>query len=252
MLRYVTLAIVIVGLLASPALGFTGLDWDDNTEPDLQDYQVYSCTTWPCDTGTGTLEATVTVSDWTPGGNLPNDTCYFVTARDTSLNESGESNVVETGPSQVCPPADTTPPAAPVNLQLVTASSGTTVDFDNPVPATGCGAGELLTLHQGIDFGSNWGCWGTTNFQVTFATSGPTSESFSFVTPAILQEVTLVSDAAGDATVDFSDNNGQTASILLPAGQTVTLTTGWSQASTTVTMTTPAGWNNSITRLEYQ
>jgi len=112
-------ALYLVLLFAVPAYADL-LIWDANTEPDMFDYRVYSCTTPPCDLGTAGASVVTIVhptTSWTFG--VTPDTCYFVTARDITLNESTESNAVNTGPSNVCTVVDTTPPSAPANLQYV-------------------------------------------------------------------------------------------------------------------------------------
>ncbi len=98
--------------------GQVDLDWDDNTEPDLDSYNVYR---------DGAQIATgVTSSQYSDTGLSPSTQyCYTVTAVDTSNNESAESN-------QACDTtqeADTTPPAAPTNL-TASAVSPSQIDLD--------------------------------------------------------------------------------------------------------------------------
>jgi VCBS repeat-containing protein len=61
------------------------LDWDDNTEPDLDSYNVYR--------GGQQIATGVTASQYSDTGLSPSTQyCYTVTAVDTSSNESGQSN----------------------------------------------------------------------------------------------------------------------------------------------------------------
>ncbi len=130
-----------------------------------------------------------------------------------------------------------------------------TVNFDNPAPSGS--AGSWLTTFGGINWGSQqWAWWGpeagmdSTN-HVDFGASGVTSRQFSFSSaPQMLKTVTFVSLASGTATL--KDNNGQTSSVSLVAGQNVVATTNWATASTTVTVTISVGWDGAITALTYQ
>ncbi|MGC9453683.1 MAG: fibronectin type III domain-containing protein, partial [Phycisphaerae bacterium] len=70
------------------------LDWDDNSEPDLDSYNVYSDTTsgFTCDSGT-LLVSGVTASNYSDTGLSAGTTYYYkVTAMNTSYEESSPSN----------------------------------------------------------------------------------------------------------------------------------------------------------------
>lgn len=79
------------------------LDWADNTEPDLAGYNVYRTTDAPTAatrTWTKVNAGLVTASTYTDTG-LVNSTAYYyyVTAADTSSNESGPSNEASATPN---------------------------------------------------------------------------------------------------------------------------------------------------------
>jgi len=85
------------GLVATAGDGSVGLDWDDNSEGDLDDYTVYRGTV----SGTRPLlQAGVAASNYTDNTAV-NGTEYFysVTATDNSANESGHSSEVSATPA---------------------------------------------------------------------------------------------------------------------------------------------------------
>ncbi|MFO8006838.1 MAG: PA14 domain-containing protein, partial [Candidatus Brocadiia bacterium] len=112
------------GLSATAGDGQVSLNWDDNTEGDLDSYNVYR------DTASGgpyTQIATgVATSDYTDTG-VTNDTTYYyvVTAVDTSSNESGYSNEASATPT------DSTPPGAPTNLSATAGDGQVDLDWDD-------------------------------------------------------------------------------------------------------------------------
>ncbi len=84
------------GLTAIPGNRQVALDWDNNTEPDLASYNVYRAT---ASGGPFSLITTVTVSNYTNTGLKHNTTYfYYVTAVDTSGNESAQSAHVSATP----------------------------------------------------------------------------------------------------------------------------------------------------------
>lgn len=94
-------------LLATPAFAnHQEFSWDANIEPDLKEYRLYTCPALPCTKLEGVLYSV------TPMTKLPithgTEGDAFVTAIDTSDNESVESNVVV---------YDAVPPFGPKNLK---------------------------------------------------------------------------------------------------------------------------------------
>ncbi len=107
------------GLSATPGDEVVTLDWNDNSEGDLDGYNVYRATVTG---GPYTKQNTSLLSSSNYTDNsVTNGTTYYyvVTAVDTSTNESDNSDEVSATPY-----ADTTPPAAPTGLSA-TAGEGT-------------------------------------------------------------------------------------------------------------------------------
>ena len=101
------------------------LDWADNTEPDLDGYNVYRSTT----SGSGYIQlngSLLSSSDYTDN-SVSNGTTYYyvVTAVDTSSNESGYSN------EDSATPTDTTPPAAPTGLAATPGDATVSLDWND-------------------------------------------------------------------------------------------------------------------------
>jgi len=86
------------GLSATAGDGMVSLDWNDNTEPDLDGYNVYRSTT----SGSGYSQINslpLSSSDYTDNSVTNGITYYYVvTAVDTDLNESVYSNEVSATP----------------------------------------------------------------------------------------------------------------------------------------------------------
>jgi hypothetical protein len=98
------------GLAATAGAGFVSLDWNDNTEPDLSEYQVFRSTTNSF--GTANKIAEVAASRFVDASGLTTGTTfyYWLKAVDRSENASAESVVASAVPTA---PIDTTPPGTP-------------------------------------------------------------------------------------------------------------------------------------------
>ena len=96
------------GLTATPGDRVVNLDWDNNSEPDIAGYNIYSSTTSGSDF-TKINISTVTNSQYQDSG-LTNGVAYYykVTALDTDSYESDYSSEVSATPN------DTTIPSAPI------------------------------------------------------------------------------------------------------------------------------------------
>ncbi len=113
----------IVGVLvlsSSTAWGAT-LAWTPNSEPDLAGYRVYQCSRQPCTRSSGQASllaslGTVTSMDiGTPAVTRH----YFITAYDSSNNESGASGLATFTPSGSPPPPPPAAPPIPGGLQII-------------------------------------------------------------------------------------------------------------------------------------
>jgi hypothetical protein len=138
---------------------------------------------------------------------------------------------------------------------IVSSVSSTTVTFDNPVPP-GSSGNFLNGLFQGINFGSGGWRWegpygpDTTN-NIYFASSTGLSRQFSFSAgPRLLVSVRVFTGVAG--TLTLTDNLGQKRTQTITPGSMQMLTTGWTQASSTVTVRFSAGWELGVDDIVYR
>ena len=113
-------------LVATAGERQVALDWDDNTEPDLAGYNVYSSTTQggPYTQINLSLVASAT-SEYVDAG-LPGGTIrfYVVKAVDDGLNVSGSSNEASATPSD-------SPPATPTGLDATAGDEQVALDWDD-------------------------------------------------------------------------------------------------------------------------
>lgn len=85
------------GLVATPGDSMVGLDWADNTEPDLESYTVYRSTT--SGSGYAVIASGLTASGYTDDTSVNGTTYYYiVTATDNLSNESASSSEVSATP----------------------------------------------------------------------------------------------------------------------------------------------------------
>src|SRR5579871_1782430 len=135
------------------------------------------------------------------------------------------------------------------------ATGGTTVTvtFDNPAPSGS--SGSLLNgIFQGINFGTgNWdweGPWASDPSNNIYFSSQVTSRQFTFSPgPMLLVSLHALTDVNG--TLTLTDNLGQTKSQAITTGSMQLVTTGWTQASTTVTVSFTAGMELAIDDITY-
>jgi hypothetical protein len=136
------------------------------------------------------------------------------------------------------------PASAPASV-----SSATTVAFD-----------DLSTLNQPlngqypanvIDWGSDgwWlaGPWAqfTTN-SVSFNGEGVTSGTLNFVSPRSLVQLDADNGGKGESAVSLSCDGQAPIQATVPPGQVVTIKTGWSDACSSVTVTSSNGWQTNF------
>lgn len=170
-------------LSASAGDSTVSLDWDDNTEGDLDSYNVYRSTTQG--SGYTSIATGVANSDYIDN-TVTNGTTYYyvVTAVDTSSNESAYSNEASTTPE-----GDVTPPAAPTNLAATAGNNSVSLNWDdnsepdldsyNVYRDTTAG-GPYTQIASGVatsDFVDNTVTNGTTYYYVVTAVDTSTNES---------------------------------------------------------------------------
>ncbi len=172
------------GLDATAGDGTVSLDWDDNSEDDLEGYNVYRSTA----SGSGYSQLNgplLSTSDYTDN-SVTNGTTYYyvVTAVDTSSNESGNSN------EDSAEPIDTTPPAAPTALVATAGDSTVSLDWDDNTEidldgynvyrstSQGGGYGQINgPLLSSSDYTDNSVVNGTTYYYVVTAVDANSNES---------------------------------------------------------------------------
>jgi hypothetical protein len=124
----------------------------------------------------------------------------------------------------------------------------TTISFDSPAPPGV--SNDPIGIYQGIDFGNRWRWMAPGPLTVPMVTNGihfdgveppPAVRTFTFV-PAPRLLISLVVIAWNPGSLTLTDDLGQTASLTMAGGALGTLVTGWTQPSTTVTVTVN-GWN---------
>jgi hypothetical protein len=138
---------------------------------------------------------------------------------------------------------------------ITTASTTTTVTFDNPVPSGNSGS-FLNGVFQGINFGTNRWRWETAfgpnpTRYIYFNSASGTSRTFTFSPgPRTLVSINVFTGTAG--TLTLTDNLGQTRTQAITTGSMQLVTTGWTQPSTTVTVNFTAGRNLGVDDIVYQ
>jgi len=215
---------VPTGLSAVPGNHVVTLNWDDNSESDVNGYNVYRATV---SGGPYTKQNPLLLSDSNyTDSNVTNGTTYYyvVTAVDMSANESDNSAQVSATPY-----ADTTPPAVPTGLSAAPGQGTVSLNWNdngegdlagyNIYRSTVSGGpytkqnGPLLTSSAYID---NNVTNGTTYYYVVTAVDASTNQSgYSSqvsATPVNLPPAapTGLSAIAGNGTVSLNwNNNGE-------------------------------------------
>jgi hypothetical protein len=179
------------------------------------------------------------VTTYTMTGLTSGQTYYFaVAAYDrTDGSESVKSNEMST---TLRPSGET--------------GTSVTVTFDNPVPPGS--SGDILNgLFQGIDFGSEQWRWESEagpegRNAIYFDSHSENSRAFTFApAPRMLVSLRVFTEMAGRLTM--RDNLNQTTVQEITTGAMQLVTTGWTQASTTITVHFTAGWELSVDALTY-
>jgi len=134
------------GLVATAGDGTVSLDWNSNSEGDLDGYNVYRSTTQ----GSGYSKINGSLlgsSDYTDNSATNGTTYYYVvTAQDISLNESGYSN------EDYATPADMTAPSAPTGLAAYAGDGTVSLNWNDN------GEGDLdgYNIYRSITSGSGY------------------------------------------------------------------------------------------------
>jgi len=85
----------------------------------------------------------------------------------------------------------------------------------------------------------------TTN-SISFNGGGPTSGSFTFVTPKRLISLKAFNGGTAASTITLSCSGNPTKTLSIAPNQLVTIATGWTATCTTVTIGSSNGWNTNF------
>jgi hypothetical protein len=135
-----------------------------------------------------------------------------------------------------------------------TAAPPATVTFDDLTNINGVLNGVYPT--GVIDWGTNvWylsGPWSlfTTN-SISFNSGAVTSAVFTWATPRRLISLQAFNGGSAASTITLSCAGQTTKTQIVPAGQVVTISTGWSGTCTTVTVGSSNGWDTNFDTLAY-
>jgi hypothetical protein len=153
------------------------------------------------------------------------------------------------------------PTATPTPIPAATATPTRTPLPATPTPATVTTtfddrAGQNQALNGQypagvIDWGSNqWfhaAPWGQfTTKSVSFNAAARTSASFTFLTPRKLVSLRAYNGGGSPSTVTLSCAGQATKTVTVPAGQLVTIQTGWAGTCGTVTVGSSNGWDTNL------
>ena len=151
---------------------------------------------------------------------------------------------------EVAPEAAPAPAPVPAPAP---AASAATVSFDD-ISATNQPLNGQYPANI-IDWGTDgwWlaGPWGqfTTN-SVSFNGEGVTSATLSFVSPRSLVQLDADNGGKAESSVSLSCDGQATVQATVPAGQVLTIKTGWTDACTSVTVTSSNGWQTNFDNLQ--
>jgi hypothetical protein len=143
-------------------------------------------------------------------------------------------------------------PGAGVPVTVALPTGPLTVTFDDLGP----GGQNLVGQYPSgvINWGTTaWylsGAFGQfTTPNISFPNSGPTSATFTFMTPRRLVSIRAYNGGGGSSTVSLSCSGNTTKTQAVAAGQAPTITTGWSSPCTTVTVGSSNGWDTNFDTL---
>jgi hypothetical protein len=148
------------------------------------------------------------------------------------------------------PPPTPTPTPTPTPIPTPGLTTVTFDDLSSPNR-------PLSGQYAGINWGSgSWylsSPWGrlTTN-SVSYPNGTPTSATFAFVAPQILQSVDAFNGGTTSSTVTLSCSGNPTVTQAVAGGQLLTIATGWSLTCTTVTLGSSNGWDTNVDNVVYR
>src|SRR5581483_5153360 len=145
--------------------------------------------------------------------------------------------------------------AASLTVTATAPSAVSVVNFDRPAPS-GAPYSSIQGVFGGINFSSGQWAWepaylsDATN-NIYFSSASGNTRTFSFATGShVLISMKVATSVAG--TLTLSDGAGQTKTQNVSTRGTQLVTTGWKNASRTITVTFTGGWNMSFDDITYQ
>jgi hypothetical protein len=178
---------------------------------------------------TGGLSHSTVVGGLANGGSYS----YFVRCQDGAANPNPDDYLIA--------------------FSVAATGPATVVTFDNPVPPGS--ADSLLGTFQGINFGNLWRWsdpFAADPTRSAYYSSNVSSRAFTFSGGPRLLESLRAYTASGTGTLTVSDDRGQIRILSVTAGALLTVTTGWSLPSTTVTVAFTGGWDLGIDDITYR
>ena len=150
---------------------------------------------------------------------------------------------VAPAPEEGVPPlGDTVPTTAALNFDgLSGPGRPLTGQYPNGVIDWGSGAWWLSGPYA--QFSSN---------SVSFNGAGPTSASLTFVSPRTLAAIDADNGGKASSSIALSCDGASTTVATLAPGQTMTISTGWSQPCSKVTIESSNGWDTNFDNLVIQ
>jgi glucose/arabinose dehydrogenase len=186
---------------------------------------------------------------WSDGGAASHS--ISVPASNTTYTATYQAVSVTSTPT----PTPTLSPTPTVTPTPTPVSGEQTVTFDDK-------SGQNVALNGQYPTNViNWGTskwflsapWGQfTTKSISFYASSAKSATFSFISAKKLTSIEAYNGGSGASTVTFACTGNTTKSLSVAAGTKVTITTGWTTACTTVTVTSSNGWDTNFDNLKYQ
>ncbi len=141
------------------------------------------------------------------------------------------------------------------SVTVTSPASVIVVNFDSPTPS-GSPYSSINGTFGGINFGTNQWAWepaylndATNNIYFSSATGN--TRTFRFASGShVLISIKVATSVAG--TLTLSDGAGQTKTQNISTGGMQLVTTGWKNASSTITVTFTAGWNIEFDDITYR
>jgi hypothetical protein len=151
--------------------------------------------------------------------------------------------------------ATSTPTARATRVATATPPAGAhTVTFDSAAGSNVALNGQYPTAV--VDWGTNHWLLAApshllTTTSISFISAGPTSESFTFLTPRRLLQLDEFNDGPTASTISLSCPGQIARTVTLGGGQIATIATRWTATCSTITLSSTNGWRTRFDNLRY-